>query len=469
VWRYLGAFAVVVLLLVGEQAIVLPELSRLALDAPVINVAGRQRMLSQRLVKAALGADRAGSEDERQRYLVELTDVLRTWSVAHDELRQRGLPGGRPGQNSARVRQAFAALQPAFVRMHDAAGRIARSSPAAGDLEAILETQGDYLVRMDGIVGLYEQEVRARVAALRSLGRGLTALIGCSLVGIGLFVLLPATLTIGRQLRDLRQARGVLEERVRDRTRELEAAGRRHREILELSSHAARTNTLGEMASGLAHELNQPLGAVANYAEGCLVTLDAPDPDPDELRQALEKILATTLRAGEVIKRIRGFVTRHGPERVRFEPNRVAEEAAALLNDDARRRGTALRLDLAPRLPSLIGDPIQIQQVLVNLIANALEALTASKPLEQAVLVQTHADPSGGVTYLVTDPGEGVPPENLDRIFDAYFSTRAEGMGMGLAIARTIVDAHGGTLTVASEPGVETTFRFTLPAAGPEC
>jgi two-component system sensor kinase FixL len=467
--RYLGALAAVVLLLAGEQVLVLPDLSRLAVDAPVINIAGRQRMLSQRLAKAALLADRASRAEDHQRAVAELEDTVRTWSATHEELRRRGLPGGRPGRNSAAVREAFTRLQPAFDRMRDAADRIVRSSvPERPALAAILESEGDYLARMDRIVGLYEQEMRVRVATLVATGWFVTVLIAAALVGIGLFVLWPAARLIGRQLLALGQAREVLEERVRARTLELEEASRRHREVLELFSHAARTNTLGEMASGLAHELNQPLGAVANYAEGCLVALTAPEPDLAGVRQALERILATTLRAGEVLKRIRGFVKRHGPEQVRFEPNRVVEEAVALLGDDVRRRAIGLKVDLAPHLPWVEGDPVQIQQVLVNLVRNALEAVTTPKPLEPTVVVQTRADPSGGVRFLVTDCGEGIPAEHLGRIFDAYFSTRAEGMGMGLAICRTIVEAHGGVLSVSSKPGVETTFQFTLPAAGPE-
>jgi two-component system sensor kinase FixL len=125
-----------------------------------------------------------------------------------------------------------------------------------------------------------------------------------------------------------------------------------------------------------------------------------------------------------------------------------------------------LTVDLAPGLPSVQGDPVQIQQVLINLARNAFEALSASKPVDQTVVMQTCRSSVGGAEFLVIDHGEGIPQDRLGQIFDAYFSTRAEGMGMGLAISRTIVEAHGSRLTVESEPGAVTTFKFTLLASG---
>ena len=248
---------------------------------------------------------------------------------------------------------------------------------------------------------------------------------------------------------------------------ELELANERHRTLLEQFSHVGRTSAIGEMASALAHELKQPLGAIANYAEGCLVELDAPQPaargSPDRAR---EDSLAATLRAGQIIERIRKFVTRHEPRREPFEPNRVVADVVEILRDEARQRATSpSTLDLAPDLPKLWGDPVQVQQVLVNLVGNAFEALAAAKPLNPTVVIETERTASaGGVEFRVTDNGEGIDQERLGKVFDAYFSTRAGGMGMGLAISRTIIEAHQGRITVESEPGVRTTFRFTLPA-----
>ncbi|MFI5455980.1 MAG: sensor histidine kinase [Isosphaerales bacterium] len=136
-----------------------------------------------------------------------------------------------------------------------------------------------------------------------------------------------------------------------------------------------------------------------------------------------------------------------------------------MFRDEVGQRSVVLILDLAPDLPKLTGDPVQIQQVLVNLVSNAFDAIASAQPLGPTVLIQTKRVDSGGVEFCVTDNGEGIDQERLTRVFDAYFSTRAGGLGMGLAISRTIIEAHEGRLTVDSVPGITTTFRFTLPAA----
>jgi two-component system sensor kinase FixL len=485
--RYRVALALVALLVLLNQILVQPPLLQLETDAPVINVAGRQRMLSQRLAKGALALDAAADEGSRRRYRAELEQVVRLWTASHDGLRQgdRGL--SLPGRNSPEVRAAFDDLDPFFARMRDAVVRLVRheagrpydTSAAHDDLATVLAVEGQYLVRMDRIVGLFEREARARVDRLLWTGWVLTALILVALVAIGRFVLRPAAQLIRRQILGLRAGRDALEDRVRERTDELEQANQelalevqertlaqqRHRALLEQFSHVARTTTMGEMASELAHELNQPLGAIANYAEGCLVVLDSPRPALDEVRGALEKLLATTLRAGQIISRIRRFVTRHELGNEPFEPNRVVQEVAELLRDEARRRRITLGLQLAPQLPRLCGDPVQIQQVLVNLVGNAFDALSASELVEPTVVMETRRVPSSGVEFRVSDNGEGIPQERLAKVFDAYFSTRAGGMGMGLAISRTIVEAHQGRIAVESTPGAGTTFWFTLPVA----
>ena len=486
--RYLVVLVLVALLVLLNQILVQPPLLQLTTDAPVINIAGRQRMLSQRLAKAALALGGAADEVDRRRHRAELGHVLRLWSVSHNGLRHGDRALSLPGRNSPAVREAFDDLEPFFTRMCAAVARLIgndalrRPDDAAAheDLATILENEGEYLARMDRIVGLFEGETRARVDRLLWTGWAVTVLILVALAAIGLFVLRPAARLIRRQILKLRAARDELEDRVRERTRELELANQelareareralaeqRHRTLLEQFSHVARTTTIGEMASGLAHELNQPLGAIANYAEGCLVALDSPRPALEEIQAALEKLLATTMRAGQIIKRIRRFVTLHEIGYERFEPNRAVEEVAALLRDEARRRGITVGLELAPELPNLWGDPVQVQQVLVNLVRNAFEALAASEAVELTVVMQTRRTGSGAVEFSVSDNGEGIPRERLGKVFDAYFSTRAEGLGMGLAISRTIVEAHQGRITVQSVPGVWTSFRFTLPAAG---
>ncbi len=468
--KYLIALTVVAILVLGDQALIQPYLMQLTTDAPLINTAGRQRMLSQRLAKAALAFE--GGRVEGKAYLEEMRQVLGLWSAAQEELLRNGAGPSRAGRNSPAVHDAVRGLDPYFVEMRDAARRVIRAGSSdrpqvdavREGLAVILDNEAEYLRRMDQVVGLFESEARGRVAELRRIGWTVTGLILATLAAIGLFILRPAAALIRRQIAELRQTRDELEARVRERTRELELAGERHRALVEQFSHVARTTTIGEMASGLAHELNQPLGAIANYAEGCLVELAAPEPALNEVRTALERLLATTLRAGQIIDRIRKFVTRHEPRRERFEPNRVVEEVQEILRGESAQRGIAVRLELAPDLPYLWGDPVQIQQVLVNLVRNAFEAL-AAQSLQPTLVMQSSRAESGGVEFAVIDNGEGIDPASLDRVFDAYFSTRAGGMGMGLAICRTLIEAHQGRINVSSDPGVRTIFYFTLPAS----
>jgi signal transduction histidine kinase len=470
--RYRSALALVAVLVLLNQALVQPPLLRLLTDAPVINLAGRQRMLSQKLSKAALALEAVDREPERARWRTELAGVLGDWTAAHHRLRSG---------NSPELNAAFDDLEPFFQRMRAAAARLLRDDgvAAAGvPLAVILEAESEFLTRMERIVGLFEREAQARIDRLILTGWGVTALVLVGLLAIGGFILHPASRIIEAQLVALRESRDVLEDRVRERTSELERVNRdlaleaeehsraeeRHRALLEQFSHVARTTTIGAMAGALAHEVNQPLGAIANYTEGCLVALASPQPAIVEIRGTLEKVLATTLRAGAIVKSIRRFVTRHEPVREQCEPNRLVGDVAVLFGDDARRRGINLRLNLAPELPNIEGDPIQIQQVLVNLTRNAIDALGASQPYDPTVIMWTGRSGSGSVEFGVSDNGEGIPEDRLARIFDAYFSTRDDGMGMGLAISRTIVEAHQGRIRVESQPGVGTTFRFTLPA-----
>jgi two-component system, LuxR family, sensor kinase FixL len=468
--RYRAALVLIAALVLLHQLLVQPALLRLTSDAPVINMAGRQRMLSQRLAKAALALQREKGETAARR-LAELHDVLALWSISHARLRDGAPDLGAQRGNSGLVNAAFAELEPWFVRIRDAASHLeqrgARGQPGdaetRGDLDSILEAEPTYLERMDHIVGLLEREARERVRWMFWAGWIVTGLIWLALAAISRLIVRPALLTIARQVDLLRRGRDELEERVDERTRELENANARHQTLVDQLSHAARTNTIGEMAAGLAHELNQPLGAIANYAEGCLVEIESDRPALADVRTALCKLRDAALRAGKIIDRIRKFVTRHEFRHEPFAPSQVVEQAELILRHEAKQRGVALNLDLAPDLPSLYGDSIQIQQVLVNLIRNALDSLEAAKPESPSVLIQTRRGESAGVDFRVTDNGEGIDAEHVSRVFDAYFSTRAGGMGMGLAISRTIIEAHQGRIAVSSLPGVTTTFHFTLP------
>ena len=468
--KYRIALAVVAVLVLGNEVLVQPYMMRLTTDAPLINTAGRQRMLSQRLAKAALAFD-GGKGERAKAYLEEMKQVLGLWSASHEQLLRGDARTLRAGRNSEAVREGLEGLEPHFVRMRDAARQVIQvreaDRPGAAavreGLAIILDNEAEYLRRMDRVVGCYEREARDRIDTLRWISLAVTGLTLTTLAAIGRFILRPAAGLIRHQISELGQARDELEDRVLERTRELEVANDRHRTLLEQFSHVGRVSAIGETASALAHELKQPLGAIANYAEGCLIELKSPEPALGEVQSALERLLAATMRSGRIIEQVRRFVTRHEPTRESFDPNLVVNEVVEILGVEAEQRGVELSLDTAPGLHLLWGDPVQVQQVLVNLVRNAFESLAQSQAQNPTVVITTKLAERGDVSFAVSDNGEGIPPDRLDRIFDAYFSTRAGGMGMGLAISRTIVEAHNGRFVVESDPGVKTTFRFLLP------
>lgn len=478
--RYLAGFAVVAFLLFLNQLIVQPPLFRLESDAPVINTAGRQRMLSQRLAKAALAMTSADSDSVRGSRRRELEQVVTLWVDSHEGLRYGNPELSLPGDPPLEIRTEFQALDPVFesirksaTRLIDAENPMTRSAALA----AILKNEADFLTRMDKIVGLYEANARARAARLVWTGWLVTAAILIALLAIGRFTLIPASLVIQKQMTALAEARDQLEDRVQSRTAELKAANLRlevehrerltaqeqHRRLLEQFSHASRINTMGEMASGLAHELNQPLGAIANYVGGCLERINSGLAHPRELREPLEHAQAVTLRAGEIIRSVRRFAKRHELEVETVDPGQLAKEAIGFLKDESEQRKIPVELELVSDLPLVACNPVQIQQVLVNLIRNGFDAIEAAKPEKPRIQVVITRGSDKGAWLSVIDNGEGLEKSRLDRMFDPFFSTRAEGMGMGLAICRGIIEAHHGKIEAESKIGVQTIVRFFLP------
>ncbi len=425
--------------------------------------------------KTALMLERE-SGSGRSRVLDELRSVLTLWSDS-----QASLSAGRAGAtsirtNSAKVRTAFEHLEPVFSRLKQAARDLVEHASKEGGnrdelrryISVILANEAEYLKRMEQVVGFYEEESRKRVGELRMIGIVVTTLILVALFAIGRWILRAAVGLIRLQFAELRRARFELENRVAERTRQFEEAKERHLRLVEQLGHADRTTMIGEMASSLAHELNQPLGAIANYAEGCLIALKSPAPALEEVTVAIERMLESTHRAGRIIGQVRRFVTRHGPNREWFNPNRTIAEVNDILAAEATREGIAVIVKPAPHLPLLWGDPTQIEQVLINLVRNAFESLRQSQIDEPKVIMRTELDEKNRVLFEVEDNGEGIEPSELNRVFDAYYSTRAEGMGMGLAICRSIVESHQGQLRVKSDQGTRTVFQFILPVTGDE-
>lgn len=246
---------------------------------------------------------------------------------------------------------------------------------------------------------------------------------------------------------------------------------RRRRRAAELSLqaqrvqllHASRLAVAGELTASIAHEINQPLAAILSNAEAAELLLRDDRAAREELLAILRDIRRDDLRASEVIGRLRALLARHDTERRRFDLNSAVEAAAAILRAEARRRDVAVEYDLRARGPQVLGDPVQVQQVLINLVLNALEACADQPPAARRVCVQTR-DGATAVTLTVRDFGAGIAAADLARLFDPFFSTKRSGMGLGLTIARSIVEAHGGTIAAAAAaPGAE--FRVVLPRA----
>jgi C4-dicarboxylate-specific signal transduction histidine kinase len=227
----------------------------------------------------------------------------------------------------------------------------------------------------------------------------------------------------------------------------------------------ARLSTMGEMAAGIAHEINQPLAAISTYAQGCKRMLDNGLTDARELSEPLEKIATQALRAGEVIRRLRGFIKKSASELELVDINDMVADVVQLAEVDARKHGIAVHLHLADNLPEVRVDPVQLQQVLLNLIRNALEAMEESPRNLARVDVHTALDDNGHVGIRVVDAGPGLSEDALRRVFDPFFTTKATGMGMGLSISHSIIAAHGGQLAVRNnENGIGATFTVTLMA-----
>lgn len=227
-------------------------------------------------------------------------------------------------------------------------------------------------------------------------------------------------------------------------------------------AHTGRVATVGALTTSLAHELNQPLTAILSNAQVAQRLLERGNLDHQELESILADIVSDDRRAGSVIRRLRAFVRKDEAQRSFVDMNAVVEDVAGLVRSDAIFRNVALAVALAPRLPLVVGDRIQLQQVVLNLVLNGLDAMKDA--VERHLLVTTSTDEENGVSVMVSDHGPGVAERDLQRIFEPFYTTKAHGLGMGLAIARSLVESHGGRLRVENNKNDGATFTFTIPA-----
>jgi C4-dicarboxylate-specific signal transduction histidine kinase len=275
----------------------------------------------------------------------------------------------------------------------------------------------------------------------------------------------------------LKQSHDQLEVRVRERTAELKQANeallnqmeeqRRTEEALQVTrselARVVRITTIGELAASIAHEVNQPLAAVVANADACVAWLTRDDPNLVEARAAAERTTQGATRASEVISRIRSLINKTAPERIRIQINEIIEEVVALADRQASRNEVSVVTELTPDLPLVVGDRIQLQQVILNLMLNGIEAMSGVHDRSRRLVVRSRMQDAEQIRVSIEDCGIGVTEKNISRLFEPFFTTRSQGIGMGLPISRSIVEAHGGRLWAESTVNQGSVFQFTLP------
>lgn len=231
-------------------------------------------------------------------------------------------------------------------------------------------------------------------------------------------------------------------------------------------AHLARVLTMGELAASIAHEINQPLTAVVTYADACMEWLSADPPNLEEARSTVERIIQDGTRAGTVLGRIRALFKKETPAKDWLDMNEVIQELTAFLRDELLRHRISIRTDLSPDLPRVKGDRVQLQQVVLNLIMNGIDALRATTRSPRELVVSTQKQTPEEILVRIEDSGIGLSAETAERIFNPFFTTKPQGIGMGLSISRSIVESHQGRLWAAPRPAGGAIFQFTVP--GPE-
>ncbi len=562
-WYSLGLSAGLIIL---HQFLIQPSLIRLTSDAPVINIAGRQRMLSQKLAKEALALMIAGDSAARDAHRSELAATLQTWRAAHASLRDGNSATFPGGFANAVVQRAYHEIEPHFQVLANAAEVLLGESAEAtrrNALDSLLKNEPEFLAKMHAIVGLYEDQARGHVRQLQLLGLTIMIVILGSLLAVQFGVMRPQLNIVDREWEQIEADYELLVESmtdglvVFDKQGRVEFANRRFHDMLgqganqligkpastfisdidrrqfeklmletvdvsgpvdlklksesgrdvdtmisprrmtdinghfqglllvvtdvtarkaiehrsrELQSqlvHADRLKSMGTMAAALAHEINQPLGAISNYAEGCLTRLAGPGIDPEELVSPLQAILRASHRGAEIVRRTRTFARRRPFQLAPESINDLVHEVEELCRPEARRRCVSIESDLANDLPSIPVDGIQIQQVLTNLIENAFTALERVDAFRRRIKLTTRRLGEEALEVSVVDSGPGLPAENGRSLFEPFVTTEENGTGLGLAIARAIVESHGGRIWNEDDRDGGAVFRFTLPLVPP--
>jgi PAS domain S-box-containing protein len=247
--------------------------------------------------------------------------------------------------------------------------------------------------------------------------------------------------------------------------KEAEAEAAQFRERL---AHVVRVHTAGEMSAALAHEITQPLGAIENYALAARRRMRESAPDRAHVADLLDKLIGQAVRAGDVVTRMRGMMQRHELETKEIDVERAVRDCIDMVRTDCEARDIRIELEVAGTLPRVVADEIHVQQVILNLLRNAMDAVEASQPgVVRRIAIDAGLDGKGAVSVKVADRGPGLAEGDLERVFESFYSTKPHGLGIGLSICRKLIEAHGGALWASHNPGGGAVFQFTLPVPSP--
>lgn len=490
---YLIALGGVAVLVALHQLVVQPMLLGLSIYPPKINLAGRQRMLSQKIVKEALALATLPAEESFAARRAQLLDDLQQWSRVH---RQLSDAEGMVARDRNPIAAALRELDAPLDDVVSAATVLAlEPDPDVQDreLQFLLEREARFLTGMEKVVALLERAAERELWWLRVSGLAIMGGVFVLLGGAYFLVLDPATRLIRLQFLKLSasereqrqltarlaQARDELEERVEERTQELRTANaalaseieerkaleQRMQELGTQLAHAARITALGQLATGLAHEINQPLASIVTFADTAELLLDSPENQREALRGPLAQIKQSALRAGAIVRRMRSFVRRGSSQVARVDLNALVREVCDLCRPQLDQGRVQLSLDFEPGRLEVEVDPIEIQQVLVNVVQNAVQALAEKAPDDRRISISTSLVELE-VRIEIADNGPGFAAANIEDSLAPFFTTKADGLGMGLAISRSLLERYRGELRAEnrSEGGARVVLTIPLLA-----
>lgn len=457
--RYVFALSAVALLSTLGQALVQMTLTRQRSDARVINFAGRQRMLSQKLSKAALAARNSSDTDEQTRRLSELKKALELWERSHEGLKNGDPEAQLPGENSAEITRLFAAIEPNYRAMLSNARSVIEGFAPSGReslapyINSILINEGVFLEGMDRIVSQYEFEAREKVELLKRIEITLLCITLAVLVVEGLFVFRPAVQQISKSIDELELANVQL-------TDEISARRQAEREMAQHAEELARSNSdLEAFAHAASHDLKEPLRSIV----GCTELLAARY--RGKLDEDADRLIKYTEDECKRLKQVIDAVLRYSSMRTRDMPREATDANIALdLAVKSLRfacEESSCEIVRSP-LPTVIADPLQLSQVFMNLIGNAIKYRSLAAP---RVEISAQKKENHWV-FSVRDNGMGIDENHFEKLFVPFkrlHGRGTSGTGIGLALCKRIIERHGGKIWVESKVGAGTTFYFSLP------